>query len=422
MSDGFSASVTGVGLVTALGHTVSDTWHALAAGRHAIASRAEAIGGCQAGAPVVDLTAPADLRVPKHAKFMGRAALCGVRAALDAVALAGVGTGRVASESIGVYAATGETGLDVQEFFPALDVAWQEDAALDFRHLVGRASRLVDPYFSLRTLSNGTAALSAVELAARGPSINFVQGATAGAHALACACADLDERRVDAAVVIGCDALLTTASQLAYAREGVWSRLPPDRACRAFSGVNGDGFVPGEAGAALVLERTQEVAARGVRSLATIRGVGFAVTSPGPMSDAASAAPEREACARALAEAGGTADAGAVFAPGDPTPRGAWAEVAVLAALLGAAVPVTTLSGALGHLGAATSLVQVVLGLHSLAAGVPPAARVPLDHVGAAIDLVRDVPRPIPAGRTIVCLARSFSAEHAAIVLAGTDA
>jgi 3-oxoacyl-[acyl-carrier-protein] synthase II len=415
------ASVTGVGLVTALGPTVADTWRALAAGRCAIGALPRAIAGCQSGAPIADLLAPAGLRVPKHAKFMGRATLCGVRAALDAVAHAGLGARGLEPESIGVYTGTGETGLDVQEFFPALDHAWGADPSLDFRHLDGPASRLVDPYFSLRTLSNGAAALTAIELPARGPSVNFVQGATASAHALACACADLEEERVDAAVVIGCDSLLGTAAMLAYGREEMWSRQPPDQACQALP-EHGGGWVPGEAGAAVVLERARDAAARGARRLGTVRGVGFAHSRPGAGPGTAPESDETQACARALAAAGGAAGTGAVIAPGDATPRGAGAELGCLGHTFRGAVPVTTLTGALGYVGAATSLVQLAVAVYSMVHGVPPAVRTVPRHQPASLDLVHGTPRPVQAGRAIACLARSFCAEHAAVVVAAAEA
>lgn len=409
-------TVTGVGLVTALAQSVADTWNALARGRSGITALRPAVGGCLAGATIAGLAPPTDLRVPKHAKFMGRAAVCGVRAMLDAVAAAGLRSSGLEPAAIGVYTGTGETGLDAGEFFPALDHAWQRDPSLDFRHVCGSASKLVDPYFSLRTLSNGTAALSAIELPAHGPSINFVQGATASAHALACACDDLEEQKIAAAVVIGCDALVTTASLLAYTREGLLSPRPPDDACKPFS-APGDGFVLGEAAAAVVLESDREARARGACRLGTVRGVGFAAT-PGGGPGAIDETDEFDACVRAISAAGGSDDAGCVFAFGDPTPRGGQVELACLASAFGRSVPVTTLTGALGYVGAATSLVQVAVALHSLAAGVPAAVRAGHQGRPTAIDLVLGAPRAPHAGRTTVCLARSFAAEHAALVVA----
>ena len=121
------------------------------------------------------------------------------------------------------------------EFFAALEVAETGERDSTYRQLGGRASRLVDRYWSLRTLSNAGLGLLAAEFAARGPSSNFVQGETASAHALEAAYYDVLEGRCDVALAGGYDCLLTPSTYLAYQRAGMLSSSAPERACQPSS-------------------------------------------------------------------------------------------------------------------------------------------------------------------------------------------
>lgn len=109
-------------------------------------------------------------------------------------------------DTVGVYLATGETGLDVEAFLAAAHVAW-DDAPddPDFGRMGGRALRAIDPYFSLRTLANGPPALLATHLGARGPSVNVAQQPCGLAWALLAGLDDLRRGRCDVAVVGACD-------------------------------------------------------------------------------------------------------------------------------------------------------------------------------------------------------------------------
>ena len=95
-----------------------------------------------------------DLRVPKNAKFMGRAVACGARAAHRAVRTSGIDLEAFDPYRIALYTGSGQTGLEADEFFDALETAAGGDADADYRLIGGRASRRIDRYWSLRTLAN----------------------------------------------------------------------------------------------------------------------------------------------------------------------------------------------------------------------------------------------------------------------------
>lgn len=370
--------VTGLGACTSLGATLDATWAALATGRSGItatlpASLPPGIGRVAAAAAEADR--PPSLRTAKHAKYAGRAVTLALHALAEATAA--VDLGDLDPLRVAVHGATGQTGLDVEEFFPALAAAWADDPSHDFAAVGGRASRLVDPHFSLRTLGNGGLALVAAELGARGSSTNYVQSEMASAYALRAALNDLRDGRCDAAVVFACDSWLQPSQWLACQAEGLLSEAWPEPALRPFDRAR-DGLVPGEAGAVAVLETSSRAEARGATTLGFIDEVdlGYSPAAAGTASAVGLAAALD--LARERGEWAHVADAGS----GDPTlvmvARGLGTrehdreELHALAdARVGGAV-VTAFKGATGYVGAATGVLELALALRALQARMAP--------------------------------------------------
>jgi 3-oxoacyl-[acyl-carrier-protein] synthase II len=335
---------------------------------------------------------------------------CGLRAVFEAVASASLDLAGIDPYRVAVHTATGQTGLDVEEFFPALSLAWADDPTADFARLGGRPSRLVDPHFSLRTLSNACLALIAADLDARGPSCNYVQGELATIHAVRAALHDLREGRADVAVVAACDSLVFPSTWLAYERQGLVSPADPARAHAPFDRAR-DGLVLGEGAAALVLEREERAAARRQPVLARLT----AATAAGPRQAMWSADAD---ALRALLEATEPAPA-LVCARGLATVPHDAHETAVLQACLPALVPVTALKGATGYLGAATMLVETALAVRALREGVVPAVAHLVDPDPECRVSLAQAPRRIPpdAARTAVLLGADWAGRWGAITI-----
>jgi 3-oxoacyl-[acyl-carrier-protein] synthase II len=415
-------AVTGMGLVTAVGHDVVSSWASLVAGRPGITEVAPLASWRRepvVAARVPDLGPPERLRVPKHVKFMGRSAMCALTAMAEAVASAGDPRGDVDPYRLAIFAGSGESGLDYDEFFPALDAAWSGAGRGEYRHVGGPAARLVPPYFSLRSLANGPLALAAIELGALGAGLNFVQGATASARALAAAVDELRDGGADRAVAMGSDALVTSAPWLAYERAGLLSHRTPPRSCTPFDRAR-DGFALGEAGAALVLERADDARRRGARILGEIAGVAFS-TTPDHRVSSRSAVPGDRAGTPAvafdttLASDASASDPVAVVAFGDATTWGGRGELARLEALIPRGVPVTAVTGATGFVGAATSVVQAVVALCALEHGRVPAIVGLVEPETTHLDLVCGAARPLHEAGCVLCLADDFTGGLAAV-------
>jgi 3-oxoacyl-[acyl-carrier-protein] synthase II len=368
---------------------------------------------CTSAAEIADFDVSSSLRVPKNQKFMSKSVLCAVRATKEAVAASQIDLGRLDPRRIGVYMGSGETGLESSEFFPAVALAWSQGEDSDYKRLGGRASRLIDPYFSLRTLSNAGVGLLSTELGATGPSGNFVQSETASAFAIASACYDLIEDRCDAAVAGGYDSLMNVSTYLAYESMDLLSAASPSEAFRPFDRRR-DGVVLAEAAGILVLERLADAQARG----APIQGeiAGFSCSTGA--SDRIEAEKSPVVAGAAIREAVGEHTLDFVIAHGIGTPLGDRCEAVMLASVLGTHLPVTALKSQTGYLGAATAAVELGLGFLSVRnRQVPPIARHELPDRDFSLDFVNRCARPlqrdIPAA---LCLSWSWTGQCTAFL------
>jgi 3-oxoacyl-[acyl-carrier-protein] synthase II len=411
--------ITGMGLTTPLGDTVAEAWQRCLAGHSGIGActRFDTGGHACHAAGLVPAYELKDLRGPKNQKFMNAGARHLVQAAQRALAGASLGIEGLPPSRVAVHVGSGRVGPEPSEFFRAFEVARTPEGSPDWDQLGGRASRLVDPYFPLRTLSNSGAALLAMEICARGPSSNFVQSDVASALALNAAFWDLKEGRCDIAIAGGFDCLVTPASYLAFEKRGLLSGQRPEDALRPFD-HEADGLVLGEGAAALVLERLSDARARSAPILAEVAGIATSVSGGDSMelfpdSGAISATVRRAARA--------PLDLDFLVASGFGLPDADCKEAAILARVVGNQVPVTAFKGLTGYLGAATALVEVTLGVMALNRRlVPPIARHRQPAEGIGINLVSQ-PITIEANKacSALFLSNSWTGQSAAVCVKG---
>ncbi len=408
--------VTGLGLVTPLGLSVGETWDRGIKGESGIGPlRRFDVSGycCTSGAEVSDFELTDSLRFPKNLKFMGKSVQCAVRAAKEAVESSKILLSDLDPYRIGIYTGSGDTGLEYTDFFRAMSFVWTDEEHFDFSSLGGRASRLVDPYFSLRTLSNAGVAFLASEFAARGPSANFVQGDTASALAISSAFHDLLENRCDVAIVGGYDSLLNVSTYLAYEGVGLLSSSRPEEAYRPFD-RNRDGIVLGEGAGFLVLESLGHAEQRGASILGEIVGLVCSTS----VADATEPKGSEELARTAIGEAVGENKVDFTIAHGIGTPSGDRHEARILHSIFGDTVPITALKSQTGYLGAATAAVELTIGLLSAQSRlIPPVARLIEPESDFFLDLVAPQAREVDADcPTFLCLVWSWGGQFTALV------
>lgn len=415
--------ITGIGLTIPLGLSIDEAWDRGLRGESAIdpLRRFDVSGhACKAAAEVADFDIATSLLVPKAAKFMGKNVSCAVRAAKEAVVHSRLDLSSLDPYRIAIHVGSGQTGLEHSEFFPALALAWTGQAELDFRNLGGRPSRLIDPYFSLRTLSNSGAAFLSNELGARGPNSNFVQSDTASAVAIATAYHDLLDGHCDVAIAGGYDGLLTVSTYLMYERLGVLSCAPFDEAYRPFDRKR-DGLVLGEGAGFLVLERASDARGRGAPMFCELLGAGYSSVESGDMLDSEQ---EELVAGAAIGEVVQGRPVDFIVAHGIGTRKSDENEAKLLEKRFGRRVPVTAFKGQTGYLGAATAAVEAGFAALSVHHKVIPYI---VGHTAPDPDIHLDfvtgnARRLEAAAPTALCLSRSWTGQCAAVLLRGVEA
>jgi acyl transferase domain-containing protein/acyl carrier protein len=187
--------------------------------------------------------------------------------------------------------------------------------------------------------------------------------------------AGLREGRFDLAVTGGVDMMMDVSSYAGFCAMGA---LSPDGSFPFDSRANG--FVMGEGGVVLVLERLADARREGHRVLAVIRGVGSSSDGRGRSLVAPNPDGQVRAMQRAWKDAGlEPATVGFIEAHGTSTPLGDPTELEAMRRVFGGAaprrVPFGSVKGHLGHLkgaAGAAGLFRAVLALHHRT--IPPQA------------------------------------------------
>lgn len=363
----------------------------------------------------------------RHRRYLSRGALFALASAL--LAAQDAGWDATAPDGTALVTAHGPN-LDITADFPRCgrhDTARgaKNDGAAGRDH-AGLDHPDLDALWLLRWLPNTAASAIAQRLGIHGEGLVVGTACAAGLQALGEAFRRVRHGLAPAALVAGGDSRLSAGGMLGYARaDALWRRskgavTQDDARCamRPFDTAR-RGFVPGEGGAALVLETEESARERGARILGEV--LGFAATLDGgsltaPDSEARHA---ERAVRDAVADAGLTPEAITwVAAHGTSTPRGDAAEAGLLRRVFadaGHPPAVTALKSWTGHLASACGLVECALMLHAARAGVLPPVRNLSTPCVDGVDFVRGS-RPFPDGPGII-ESFGFGGQNAALVM-----
>ena len=234
----------------------------------------------------------------------------------------------------------------------------------------------VGPRFVPRVLPNVAAAQICIHRGIRGPSLTVSTACASGTDAAAAGAGMLLSGAADAVLVVGADSILCPLVIYSLSNARVLSRDNEDplHACRPFDRSR-SGFVIGEGGGALVLEKEGHARARGAEIFAELAGWASNndachVTDPEPGGE------QEAACMRQALEMAGLApeEVGYVHAHGTGTRAGDRAEAEALQAVFGAAggPPVSSTKGATGHMMGAGGLTDSIACIQALRTGVLP--------------------------------------------------
>ena len=340
---------------TPLGGTIDGVIARLLAGERAAAPNARfdaSAYACTLASTIAGQPAPS-----RHARFLRRMGLFAVEVAAEALADAGV----QGSDRVGLFFGYGGLRAHWDDLMPAFEGQNPDGAGAWERGLT-----LLHPFWMLQHLSNNAHAIAAQELGARGEGATY-GGANAGAQALSAAIRALAAGAVDVALVVAYDSLVEPETLIELAARNACSSAGIAALASPYT-ATASGFVPGEAAAALVLKRC----------------------GPGPLvqavdgADGASGEPDPALARRLLAllaEHGDIVDGAGLAQPGYDA-----AERAAAAAIVGAGAPLCCIMGAMGQIGAASSIVQTIALAELLQRQVlPPLAGAPAPASGPLV-------------------------------------
>ena len=285
--------VTGLGVVTSLGHDVESFWSSLLAGKCGIDRVSlfdPAEYPCQIGAEVRGWEATQHMD-PKEARRNDRYTHFGFVAAKQAIKDAGLEPAREDGDRVGVMIGSGIGGMYTYES--------------QLKVLAERGPRKVSPFTIPSLIGNMCSGLVAIEIGARGPNFGLVSACATGTHAIGEAAHAIRRGDVDVMIAGGSEASITPFAYASFCSMKAMSTRndSPQTASRPFD-LERDGFVMGEGAGILVLETLEHAQARGARIYCELAGYAatcdaFHITQPDPDGKGLSMAMKR-----ALASAG----------------------------------------------------------------------------------------------------------------------
>jgi 3-oxoacyl-[acyl-carrier-protein] synthase II len=386
--------VTGLGAISPLGVDCQSSFEAAVAARSAVRRAPQALSAGLPDLLVAQAAAEPQALLDRSFNGLDRATQFALVAAQEAMADAGITEAPADGERFGIFAGIGFGGAYT------LDGLYARYFAALARGDAGRKSATVmHPLSVPRMMANGPMAAVSMRYGLRGMGNTYSVACASSAIAAGEALRAIQHGYVDAAVVIGAEAMLTPGSLVAWNALRVMARcdaLDPAGSCRPFA-VNRSGFVLGEGAAALVLESQERAQRRGARAHAELAGYGSSsdaghLTAPSVQGQAA-------AMRQALAHAGLRPDQiHYLNAHGTATEAGDVTECQSIVEVFGPAaqqLPVSSTKAVHGHLIGAGGALELVLALMALKSGsIPPTAHLEqVDPRCGALDLVPLVAR-----------------------------
>ena len=406
-------AVTGIGLVSPLGHDPTDVFEAARTGRSGV-HRLQIAGARRLSAPLAATVQfdGTDHFEPPPFRLLDRVSQFAVVAARRARADAGCELSDAERERAGVFVGTGMGGT------LSIDDGYQT--------LYGENSDRIKPMMILKGMHNSPAAWIGIENGWRGPNLTYSTACSSSSVAIGEAWLRLACGGLDIAIAGGSEAPLSLGSLKAWEAMHTLATedaSDPARSCKPFSRSR-SGMVLGEGAAFVVLEPWARALARGAAIHGELLGYGLTtdvghITRPSVDGQAA-------AMVAALAAAGVVADeVDAINAHGTGTQANDVAETAAIKRVFGARasqIPISATKALHGHLLGAAGALEFVLSLLALQHGVAlPTMHLDVPDPDCDLDYVADGARVGWAGRTMLSNSFAFGGTNAVLALRAVD-
>ncbi|BCT67517.1 beta-ketoacyl-ACP synthase II [Nitrosospira sp. NRS527] len=259
--------ITGLGMISPVGNTVSDAWTNVLAGKSGITriTRFDASAfASQIAGEVKDFDVTEYLSA-KDARRMDIFIHYGMAAAIQAVRDAGIddiANTSLDAERVGVNIGSGIGGLPMIE------------ATHDVFHAGG--PRKISPFFIPSTIINMIAGNLSIKFGFKGPNLAIVTACTTATHCIGDSARLIEYGDVDVMVAGGAESCVTPLAIGGFASARALSTRNDDpvTASRPWD-MGRDGFVLGEGAGILVLEELEHAKRRGAKIYAELAGFGM---------------------------------------------------------------------------------------------------------------------------------------------------
>lgn len=355
--------VTGMGVVSPVGNTVTEYWDSLIKGRCGIGQityfdTAEYKVKIAAEVKGFDITKYMDKMQARKCDLFTQYA---VAAAADAVEDSQI-DGKVAPEKLGVYFGSGIGGLITQ--------------VSETEKLLAGGPKKVSPMAIPMMISNIAAGTVAIRHNAQGPCIPVVTACATSTHAIGEAFRAIKFGYADAIIAGGSEACVTPIAIAGFTNcMALTTEEDPTKACCPFD-ANRSGFVMGEGAGAIVLEEYEHAVARGAKIYAEVVGYGNTcdahhITAPHPEAQGAS-----RAIIQAKEEAQISGNEGVyINTHGTSTPLNDKSETIAIKKAFGDAaykLSISSTKSMTGHMLGAAGAIEAIAAILALKEGVIP--------------------------------------------------
>ena len=427
MSNSPRIAITGSGAVCGAGLTVEKIWAAVLGGQSAVtpitqwdAERwpvkvAAGVNGVKNQELVEDR---------KLHKSISRTDLFGIYAGGEAIKSSGIPAHRETLDATAVATFNDRSGLIVgsgggaygsnYEYFPLMT-----EAGGDMRKFGAELGSSVNPMWLLKNLPNNVLCHVGIRHMFKGTNACITNQCAGGVLAVAEAAESLRTDEADRIAAVGHDTLIEPEAMLGYHRLGLLSAdvlRPFDR--------DRTGTIFGEGAAAVVLEKLEDARARKALILGEFLGHGCVTEGTGVVDLRPDGDGPARAIALALADAGiAAADVGMIVAHGNGTPASDASEArGILRAFGGNPPPITAFKWCVGHLFAASGILDLVLALEALRQGVVPGVATlnAVDAEFSGLPVSREAQMPRTDVALVIC--RGFGGMNVALVVRAAQA
>lgn len=358
--------ITGLGVVSPLGHSITELWQNLLAGQCGIDKITlfdASAYDCQIAAEVKNFDPNPSFPSPKDVRRTDRFTQFGVAAGHRALLDSGLDLEKANRDEIGVFIGSGIGGLQTTE----------EQHKILLQKGPGRVSPFMIPMLIL----NMGSGMFSMYYKLRGPNVATCSACATSNHAIGEAWRTI--KMGDAKVMFagGAEATIVPLGIGGFCAMKAMSTRndEPKKASRPFD-VGRDGFIMGEGAAVIVLEELEHAKARGAKIYAELAGYGNTadanhITAPAPHGEGAAR------CIRmALRSAGmNPSDISYVNAHGTSTPVGDVAETEAIKDVFGdhaKKLAVSSTKGATGHMLGAAGAIEMAISAMAIKHDVVP--------------------------------------------------